>query len=983
MEKNKEKGRGLLSGGRNRRRSKRNAATNRGRFWLGGFVALLLIGLFWGGWVYIFSVINQSTERVILSSKIPAGMARILSLAQILADVDTPLLEPSNILDDSVLLEVNDELRKAIENVGSDLQALLEGDPNRGVKPLRDPEILKTLNASNYEPLEKLKTYLVNANSFLKEVPQEELNQFHERGEIHPLLDRMQHDHQDIYPIFAGVVSRYFQEKLRSNFIGLRFVAMGLFFFPVVAFIFVMVVFVSPKSRHMEWEKKQVDALNMYSRAVLENTSDAIFFFNHRGLIQGINDSAKQVFQMKEKHIKGNLLTSIFPKMQIAPGKFFSIQDLKSGKDESAVGAWRQTIAERGDGSQFHVNLFIHELLDPQTERKRYIAFVTDMTGERKGEADLTEARKAAEVAEAAKSEFLNMISHETLTPMIGIVEPVQALLETPLSYEQREYVEMIRGSGNRLLKTINEMLDFSSMQTGKISFQDLDFNLDEAVRSTLDSCASKPDVEITSLLDQPVPLELKGDPGRLRQALTHLVDNAVKFTEQGRVLVRVSLERDTDSHVKLRFIVRDSGIGIAPEEKQRLFEAFYQVDRGMDRRFEGIGLGLAICKGIVDQLGGQIGVESELGKGATFWFTALFKKQSQAAVSRRTEQNHLIYGARILLVSDSPADRYSAQNLIIKAGFASSVAVKSSLAIDGMCQEARMNHRYHVVLFDHSIAELDALKLIRQIRSLPMLNFTRLVFLTKNQREIPPAKVAQSHLDAVLKGPLTESALVKFMKDLLPNFNPALPTLPPLKKRRVSNVAESRNGGLPKIGSSAGTGQNAVSVDSNSGVNAAPGGAAELLHEKEVEVESGANLLINFPPPAAAAKSNRVLLVEENLLTRKITLGLVKSLGYDIDACADFNEVQSLLAQTEYGFFIADYEFASTDPVPLLKKLHSSHPGLRHLALGEITEALLDCIHAEEVVLHGQLPKPLQRDNLKAILDRLAMRGEELGIRN
>jgi CheY-like chemotaxis protein len=279
--------------------------------------------------------------------------------------------------------------------------------------------------------------------------------------------------------------------------------------------------------------------------------------------------------------------------------------------------------------------------------------------------------------------------------------------------------------------------------------------------------------------------------------------------------------------------------------------------------------------------------------------------------------------------------------------------------------------------MFDHSLSELDALKLIRQIRSLPMLNFTRLVFLTKNQREIPPAKIAQSHLDAVLKGPLTQSALIKFMKDLLPNFNPALPTLPPLKKRRVSNVAESRAAKLPKIAPSSGTGQSAVSLDSNSGANVGPGGDAELLHEKEVNLESGANLLINFPPPAVAAKSNRVILVEENLLTRKITLGLVKSLGYEIDACADFNEVQSLLAKTEYGFLIADYEFASTNPVPLLKKLHSSHPGLRHLALGEITETLLDCIQAEEVVLHGQLPKPLQRDNLKAILDCLAMKVE------
>ncbi len=958
MFKNNGISQGLFSAKRNRRRSKRNTAPNRGRNWLIGLFLLILTGVFWAGWAHIFKVFNQEAERVILSSRIPSGMARILSLAQLLSDVDSPLFESVGGEGNSKVTGVREDMRRAVRDVRVDLKALLEGDPNRKLDPLNQgtSEVLKTLRSSTFEPLGRLENFLIYSESFLDDVPAVELNQFHERDEVHPVLVQMQETFIEIYPIYSGVVSRFFQERLRSHFVGLRFIAIGLFLFPALSFGFLMFFFINPMARRINWEQKQVEALNMYSRAVLENTTNAIFFFNHRGIIQGVNHAGLRMFNMKEKHIKGDLLTSLFPKMQLSPGKFFSIQDLKSGKEASTVGSWRQSIAERGDGSQFHVNILVHEMDDPQTERKRYVAFVEDITEERQGEADLTKARQAAETAEKAKSDFLNMISHETLTPMIGIGEPVQALLETSLNSEQKEYVEMIQSSGNRLLKTINEMLDFSTMTTGKITFQDLEFNLDEAVRSTLDFSNPKPGVEMSSLIDQSVPVYLKGDPGRLRQALTHLVDNAVKFTEKGRILVRVSLDRETDSHAKLRFLVRDSGIGIAPEEKQKLFEAFYQVDRGMDRQFEGVGLGLAICKNIVDQMGGQIGVESELGKGSTFWFTALFEKQSTETAELTPDQNHLIFGARILLVSDSPADRYSIQNLIVKSGFSSSLAVKSSTAVDELCHEARLNHRYHVVIFDHSLSDIDILKLMRQVRSLSMLSFTRLVYMTRNQREIPSKKITQSHLDAILKGPLNEAKLIEFMKDLLPNFNPALPTLPPLKEKLLSRPGWEEE---DTIESSQGESEDSL---------------IDQQHQNFVDHETDAPTSdFRFSIPERPLKNQRVLLVEENILTRKITLGLVKSLGYESDSIADFSEVQQMLSEADYGYLITDFEFAGEAPIQLLAEVNLRYPALRCIALGEIPAELMDTIQAGDVQLHGRLEKPLQKEILESTLIQLA----------
>lgn len=945
--------RGLFSGKHNRRRSRRNAATGRWKSWATVFFLLILVAAFCAGWAVLFREFREESERVVVSSRIPSGMAQILSMAQLIADVDAPFFESAG--DQKNVTLVQDEMGKAIEQVTEDLNTLLKGDPKIYLKGLDQDagDILTTLRNSPNEPLEKLNDFLIYSDKFLNNA-QPELEDFHNRGEVHPLLYKMQETYMEIYPIYGENLIRVFRDRLRGQFVGLRFIAVGLFLFPVVTFGFLYLFFIRPMSRRIEWEQKQVEGLNMYSRSVLENTTNAIFFFNHRGLIQGVNQAAINMFRMKEKHIKGDLLTSLFPKMQLTPGKYFSIQDLKSGKEASTVGAWRQSIAERGDGSQFHVNIYVHEMEDPQTGRKRYIAFVEDRTEERKGEADLTEARQAAEAAELAKSDFLNMISHETLTPMIGIGEPVQALLETPLTIEQQDYVEMIQSSGNRLLKTINEMLDFSSMTTGKITFQKLEFNLDEAVRSTLDSSSPKPEVEISSLVDQPVPLNLVGDPGRLRQALTYLVDNAAKFTDRGRILVRVSLDRETDTHAKLRFLVRDTGIGIAPEEKQKLFEAFYQVDRGMDRRFEGVGLGLAICKNIVDQMGGQIGVESELGKGSTFWFTALFEKQSVSSLDPSEDQNRLIYGARILLISDSPADRYSIQNTIVNSGFASSLATKSSTAVDELCHEARLNHRYHVVIFDHSLSDLDILKLMRQIRSLPMLSFTRLVYLTRNQRETPSRKITQSHLDAILKGPISSVDLVQFMKDLLPNFNPALPTLPPMKSEKPD-----RTGVAEGVGGSATSEENLVNISAQ--------GPADT---DSTQAEEPASL---FAKVQSSLPSARVLLVEENLLTRKITLGLIKSLGFEIDAIAELGEAKKMLKAQRYGFLITDFEFSGADTAHKLSEINQALPSLRCLALGEIPETLQAASYEGKVKLHGQLHKPLQKNELQEELNRLS----------
>ncbi len=513
------------------------------------------------------------------------------------------------------------------------------------------------------------------------------------------------------------------------------------------------------------------------TRIILDNSAAAITMTDEKEHIISWNRFTEQLLGMKREDLYFKPVSFLYPKDEWLKIRSENIRNIGSRHH-------LETKVICKNGRIIDIDLSINVLKDVNGNIIGSVGIMQDITEVKKAQKVLLEAKNAAEEASVAKSMFLANMSHEVRTPMNAIVGMIDLTLDTPLNEEQKDNLRTAKDAAGNLLELINDILDLSKVEAGKIKLEAIAFNLRNVLHSTckgLTVLASNKGLPLTWDVDSQCPEFLIGDPTRIRQIIINLVNNAIKFTDKGKVEVHVRVESASEDECQLKFSVADTGVGIPPDKCESIFENFTQADDSTTRRYGGTGLGLAISKRLVGMMGGRIWVDSQPQKGSTFYFTASFKiskidsSSSQAAQIAQKDPfvqavKIDLQGTRILLVEDNLVNQKIAFKILEKKGCQVQMANNGREAIDRMNKET-----FDIVLMDVQMPVLDGFEATRLIREEEKKTGRHMpiVAMTAHAMEGDEKKCLGAGMDGYISKPIDPLRVYETIQNLLPQRTP------------------------------------------------------------------------------------------------------------------------------------------------------------------------------------------------------------------